>query len=300
MSNTLGAQQARTDVEVALVANRLRHDIISMLAEAGSGHPGGSLSAADIMATLFFANVLSYNPDDPNDPDRDRFILCKGHAAPALYAVLAEIGYIPREELATLRKLGSRLQGHPDCHCAPGIEVSTGSLGQGLSIASGLALAFKQDAAHAGEDAPAKRVYALTGDGELQEGQNWEAFMFAAHRGLDNLCAVIDLNNLQIDGHVTDVCSLGDLCGKLKAFGWHVVEVNGHSIPELRAAFAEAAETTGAPTAVVAHTVKGKGVSFMEDACNWHGNAPSAEQAAQALAELDEAQAALAAACKEA
>ena len=300
MSNTLRAQDARSDDEVALVANRLRHDIIRMLAAAGSGHPGGSLSAADIVATLFFAGVLNYNPADPADPARDRFVLCKGHAAPALYAALAEIGYIPREELLTLRKLGSRLQGHPDCHCAPGIEVSTGSLGQGLSIAAGLALAFKQDAARAGADAREKRVYALTGDGELQEGQNWEAFMFAAHQKLDNLTAVVDLNNLQIDGHVTDVCSLGDLPAKLSAFGWHVVEVNGHSVPHLRAAFAEAEAVKDQPTAIVAHTVKGKGVSFMEDAVGWHGNAPSAEQAQAALAELDEAAAALAAAAKEA
>lgn len=295
MSDTLSAQPVRTDGEVARAANRMRHDIIRMLAAAGSGHPGGSLSATDIVATLFFGNVMTYNPADAADPARDRFILCKGHAAPALYAALAEVGYVPREELLTLRKLGSRFQGHPDCHCAPGIEVCTGSLGQGLSIASGLALAFKQDAARQGDGAREKRVYALTGDGELQEGQNWEAFMFAAHRGLDNLTAVIDLNNLQIDGHVTDVCSLGDLPAKLKAFGWNVLEVNGHSIPELRSAFAAAQAFKGAPTAIVAHTVKGKGVSFMEDAVGWHGNAPSAEQAAQALAELDEAAAALAA-----
>ncbi len=298
MSGTL-AQPLRPDGEIALVANRMRHDIIRMLAAAGSGHPGGSLSATDIVATLFFGGVMNYNPDDPSDPDRDRFVLCKGHAAPALYAALAEIGYVPREELLTLRKLGSRFQGHPDCHCAPGIEVSTGSLGQGLSIASGLALAFKLDAAGNGS-AREKRVYALTGDGELQEGQNWEAAMFAAHRNLDNLTAVVDLNNLQIDGHVTDVCSLRDLAAKFEAFGWHTVAACGHDVAELRAAFAEAEATKGQPTVIIAQTVKGKGVSFMEDQCSWHGNAPSAEQAETALAELDQAEAALVAALKEA
>lgn len=289
---------ARPDDEIALIANHMRHDEVAMLAAAGSGHPGGSLSATDILATLFFSGVLGYDAADPQNPARDRFILSKGHAAPALYAVLAQVGYIPRDELTTLRQLGSRLQGHPDSHCCPGVEVCTGSLGQGLSIACGIALGFRLDAARDHE--AMKRVFVLTGDGELQEGENWESAMFAAHRGLDNLVAIVDSNNLQIDGHVTDVCGVEPIGAKFEAFGWHVLSADGHSIPALRAAFEEAVAYKGKPVAIVCSTVKGKGVSFMEDQANWHGVAPSAEQAAAALAEIDAAGEALAAAREEA
>ncbi len=290
---------ARSDAEIALIANRMRRDEIEMLAAAGSGHPGGSLSATDIMATLFFSGVLGYDPADPENPARDRFVLSKGHAAPALYAALAQIGYIPREELVTLRKLGSRLQGHPDCHLCPGVEVCSGSLGQGLSIGCGMAMGLALDAARDGSDP--QRVFVLTGDGELQEGENWEAAMFAGHRGIDNLVAIIDSNDLQIDGHVSDVCAVQPIDAKFRAFGWNVIVLeNGHDIPAIRAALAEAVATTGAPTALICPTIKGKGVSFMEDQANWHGVAPNAEEAAKALAEIDAAAEALAAVAKEA
>ena len=298
MSETFCAQRAHSDAEIALIANHIRHDIISMLEASGSGHPGGSLSSADIMATLYFSGLMSYDPENPDAPERDRFILCKGHAAPVLYATLAQVGYIPREELKTLRQLGSRLQGHPDSNECPGVEVCTGSLGQGLSIASGIALGFQLDAKAAGTDP--KHVFALTGDGELQEGQNWEAIMFAAHKGLSNLTAFVDWNNLQIDGFVDDVCSLGDLPAKFESFGWHVQVVDGHSVPEVRAAVEAALANVEAPSVIICKTVKGKGVSFMENQAKWHGNAPSAEQAAQALEEIDKVGAELAAAVKEA
>ena len=288
---------ARTDGEIALVANRMRRDIITMLEAAGTGHPGGSLSAADIIATLFFSGVMGYDPADPENPERDRFILSKGHIAPALYAVLSQVGYLPAEELLTLRKLGSRLQGHPDSNICPGVEVCTGSLGQGLSIAAGTALGFKLDAA---AGAPERRVFALTGDGELQEGQNWEAVMFAGNRGLDNLVAIVDNNNLQIDGHVSDVNDIQPLADKFRAFKWHVVECDGHNVASVRAALEAAVAHAGSPVAVIAKTVKGKGVSFMEDQASWHGNAPSAEQAKVALAEIDAVGEQLAAAVKEA
>ncbi len=273
------------------MATQLRRDIVTMLAEAGSGHPGGSLSAADVVATLYFGGVLRHDPAHPADPTRDRFILSKGHAAPVLYAALAEAGYFPKEWLATLRKLGSHLQGHPDMHKCPGVEVSTGSLGQGLSIASGLALGLAQDAQAAG--VAAQDVYVLMGDGELQEGSVWEAAMFAAHRGLANLVAIVDNNNLQIDGHVSDVCSLGDVCAKFAAFGWHVVEVeDGNDVEECHEALRFAQAWKEGPCVVVLHTVKGKGVSFMEDQAGWHGKAPNAEELAQALADIDAAAAA--------
>jgi transketolase len=273
---------------VRAVAKEMRKDIVTMLAEAGSGHPGGSLSAADVVATLYFGGVLRHDPEHPNDPARDRFILSKGHAAPVLYAALAEAGYFPKEWLGTLRKLGSHLQGHPDMHKCPGVEVSTGSLGQGLSIASGLALGLSQDAARAGVEP--QRVFVLMGDGELQEGQVWEAAMFAAHRKLANLVAVVDNNNLQIDGHVCDVCDLVDVGAKFAAFGWHVVEVeDGHDVEAIHAALEFAAAWQEGPVAVVLHTVKGKGVSFMEDQAGWHGKAPNAEQLARALAEIEAA-----------
>lgn len=263
-------------------ATNMRVNIIKMLHEAGSGHPGGSLSAADIVATLYFGGVMNVNPDDPSDPSRDRFILCKGHAAPVLYAALAELGYIPEEELLTLRKLHSRLQGHPDSKKLPGVEACTGSLGQGLSIAAGLALGLRLNA---GGAAP-QRVYALMGDGEIEEGQVWEAAMFAAHYGLDNLVAIVDNNNLQIDGDVREVVGLRAIPEKFRAFGWEVLEVDGHDVEALLEAFATAQGVSGKPVCIVASTVKGKGVSFMENQAGWHGKAPNDEQTQQAIAEL--------------
>ena len=261
-------------------ANEMRVDIVRMIAEAGSGHPGGSLSCADILCALYFGGVLEHDPELPDWEERDRFILAKGHAAPALYAVLAEAGYFPREELLTLRKLGTRLQGHPDSNQLPGVEVSTGSLGQGLSIAAGAAAGLELDG-------KPQAVFALLGDGECQEGQVWEAAMFAAHRGLDNLVAIVDRNGLQIDGCTTDVCDPGDMRAKFEAFGWDVHEVDGHDIPVLVKTLAAAkADRSGRPHAVIARTVKGKGVSFMENQAGWHGKAPNGEQTKEALVEL--------------
>lgn len=263
----------------------MRVNIIKMLAEAGSGHPGGSLSAADIVAALYFGGYLAYDENDPDDPERDRFILSKGHAAPVLYAVLAEIGYIPEEELMTLRKLHSRLQGHPDSKKLPGVEVSTGSLGQGLSIAAGLALGLRLDAQAAG--AQPHKVFTLLGDGEIEEGQVWEAALFAAHYKLDNLVAIVDNNNLQIDGDVRDVAGLDAIAAKFQAFGWQTMEVDGNDVNAVLVALQAATLIKDVPVAIVAHTVKGKGVSFMENQAGWHGKAPNAEQAAQAIAELE-------------
>ena len=261
-------------------ANEMRSDIVSMIAEAGSGHPGGSLSSADILTALYFGGVLEHDPARPDWDERDRFILAKGHAAPALYAVLAQAGYFPREELLTLRKRGTRLRGHPDSNVGPGVEVSTGSLGQGLSVAAGIAAGLKRDG-------KTQSVFALLGDGEGQEGQVWEAAMFAAHRGLDNLVAIVDRNCLQMDGNTADVCDPGDLAAKFSAFGWTAVEVDGHDIPALVEALAAAkADRAAKPHALIARTVKGKGVSFMENQAGWHGKAPNAEQTEAALAEL--------------
>ncbi len=259
-------------------ARVIRSDIIRMVAEAGSGHPGGSLSAAEIVTVLYF-HVMRIRPDEPDWPDRDRFVLSKGHAAPLLYAVLAERGYFPAEELITLRKLGSRLQGHPAFGKLPGIEASTGSLGQGLSISLGIALAGKIDHRD-------YRVYALLGDGENEEGQVWEAAMAAAHYRVDNLTAILDYNGLQIDGPVADVLSPLPLPEKWRSFGWEVREVDGHSFEELLAAFEWAKGVHDRPSMIIAKTVKGKGVSFMENAVDWHGKAPDREQAEKALAEL--------------
>ena len=265
---------------LAIKANEIRIDIVSMIAEAGSGHPGGSLSCADILTALYFGDVMKHDPADPKMEGRDRFFLAKGHAAPALYATLAHAGYFPREELSTLRKLGSRLQGHPDSSLVPGVEVSTGSLGQGLSIAAGCACGLRLS----GDDA---RVFAVLGDGECEEGQVWEAAMFAAHEKLGNLIAIIDNNGLQIDGRICDVCNPGDLGAKFAAFGWDVVEVDGHDVESLVETLSALKAAGGEkPHAVVAHTVKGKGVSFMEDQAGWHGKAPNAEQLEIALAEL--------------
>ncbi len=268
--------RARVEAKAAT----MRIDIVEMIAEAGSGHPGGSLSSADIVATLYFGDVLRHDPANPLWPERDRFVLSKGHAAPVLYAALAEAGYFGRDHLATLRKLGSMLQGHPDCKKTPGVEVSTGSLGQGLSIASGLAAGMGIEAA---DD---RTVFCLMGDGELQEGQVWEAAMFAAHHGLENLVAIVDENGLQIDGACTEVMCLGGIAQKFSAFGWRTFECDGHDVEQLREAIVAAREHRGGPAVVVARTVKGKGVSFMEDDAGWHGKAPSATERAGAVAEL--------------
>lgn len=267
--------------ELEVTANEIRKDIVRMIAEAGSGHPGGSLSCVDILTALYFGGVLEHDPRKPDFEGRDYFILAKGHAAPALYAVLARAGYFPREELATLRKLGSRLQGHPDCSLVPGVEVSTGSLGQGLSIAAGIAAGLRLDNR-------SNAVFAVLGDGECEEGQVWEAAMFAAHRKLDALVAIVDHNGLQIDGRIADVCSPEDLGRKFEAFGWDVARVDGHDIAALAEALCAAKSTRQSrPHAIIAETVKGKGVSFMEDQAGWHGKAPSAEQLEQALSDLD-------------
>ena len=273
-----GQARAASAHEVRLIANDLRHDIIRMLEASESGHPGGSLSSADIMAELWFGGEMGYDPSDPTWEGRDRFVLSKGHVAPVLYAVFRRLGWLEDADIMSLRRLGSRCQGHPDNKVCPGVEVCAGSLGQGLSVASGLAL---------GLGGTGRRVYVLCGDGEMQEGSNWEALMFAAHRRLDNLTMLLDLNNLQIDGHVTDVCSLGDIEAKLAAFGWNVQVIDGHDVRAVRLALAKAKDVKGQPQAIVCTTVKGKGVSFMEDKAAWHGTAPSHEQAVQALAELD-------------
>lgn len=269
--------------DLEIKALDMRADIVSMIAEAGSGHPGGSLSCTDILCALYLGGVLDIHPDEPDAFHRDRFILSKGHAAPALYAALAHAGFFPREELMTLRKFGSRLQGHPDMRLVPGVDASTGSLGQGLSIACGIACGLVLD----GSD---DSVFALLGDGECQEGQVWEAAMYAAHKGLDNLIAIIDHNGLQIDGRVSDVCSLESLSDKLRAFGWDVSEVDGHDVAALIDALSSAkARHEGMPKAIIAKTVKGRGVSFMEDVAGWHGKATNADETASALAEIEAA-----------
>ena len=266
--------------DIELRAARMRLDIVEMIAEAGSGHPGGSLSAADIVATLFFG-VMRHDPRWFEWPDRDRFVLSKGHAAPVLYAALAESGYFGRDHLKTLRKLGSILQGHPDSLKTPGVEVSTGSLGQGLAIANGIALGLRLNGNPA-------RIFCLLGDGELQEGEVWEAAMFAPHHKLDAVVASVDHNGLQIDGACSEVMCLGGVAEKLAAFGWEVRETDGHDIEGLLDVFTEPPARPGVPVAVIAYTVKGKGVSFMEGDAGWHGKAPSAEQTVTALAELTE------------
>lgn len=269
-----------TTIELKRVANTLRQDIIAMLVTSKSGHPGGSLSAAEIVSTLFFQE-MRINPDDPRWADRDRFVLSKGHAAPVLYAALAEKGFFPKEELQGLRQIDHMLQGHPDMKKTPGVDMSTGSLGQGLSAANGMALAGKLD----GKD---YRVFVLLGDGEVAEGQIWEAAMAAAHYKLDNVTAVLDLNGLQIDGPTDSVMCTSPLAEKWRSFGWQVFEVDGHDVDALLAAFAKAKRVKDRPSIILAKTVKGKGVSFMENQAGWHGNAPSVEQGEQALKELRE------------
>ena len=260
------------------IAKILRRHVITMTAKAGSGHPGGCLSAADIVTALFF-KVLRHRPHDPHWVDRDRFILSKGHSAPLLYAALAESGYFPVEELSTLRKLDSRLQGHTDRNFTPGVEMSAGSLGQGLSFGIGTALAARLDSRD-------YRVYVLLGDGECDEGQVWEAAMAAAHFKVDNLVAIIDHNEQQIDGWNREIMNLEPLGGKWHSFGWNVIEVDGHNIDQIIAALEEAKLVKGKPTVIIAHTIKGKGVSFMENNLEFHGRAPTPEEAERALQEL--------------
>ena len=266
--------------EIQNIANRMRLDVIEMTTAAGSGHPGGSLSAADVMAALYF-RVMNVDPADPWKDDRDRFILSKGHAAPILYAALAERGFFPVSELKTLRKLGSPLQGHPGYRDLPGIEASTGSLGQGLSVACGMALAARLDGR------PYK-VYCLLGDGELQEGQNWEAAMFARQYGLSNLIAMVDQNKLQICGRTDDVMCVEPLPEKWKAFGWNVEIVDGHNIRQILDALAKAGRSKKNPTVIILKTVKGKGVSFMENNAGFHGRSCTPEEYEKAVAELKE------------
>lgn len=264
--------------ELQVTANEIRQDIVKMVHAAASGHPGGSLSAADILAALYF-NEMNIDPANPKMPGRDRFVLSKGHAAPVLYAALARRGYFLVEELLSLRKINSRLQGHPDMKNIPGVEMSTGSLGQGISAAVGMALSSKMD-----QDG--SRVYALLGDGELNEGIVWEAAMSAAHYKLGNLTAIIDFNGLQIDGKNDDVMAVKPVDQKFASFGWNVILADGHNIEALLEAFTAAKAVTDKPTVIIASTVKGKGVSFMEDQVGWHGKAPSDEELAAALKEL--------------
>jgi len=258
------------------ISKELRVDILAMLVKSQSGHPGGSLSVIDILTTIYFEiGKINSNPDWE---ERDRVVLSKGHASPALFSVFAKLGYIKKEELMTFRQLGSRLQGHPDKKC-PGVEVATGSLGHGLAMANGIALGLKLD------NKP-NRVFAVMGDGEIQEGEIWEGAMAASHYKLDNLVAVIDHNGLQIDGNVKDVMNVDSVEEKFKAFGWYVISVDGHNFEQLINAFKEAEEIKGRPTAIVAHTVKGKGVSFMENLASWHGKAPSLDEFKTALKDL--------------
>ena len=264
--------------ELKKTANSIRKGILAGVHAAKAGHPGGSLSATDIFTYLYFEE-MNIDPKNPKMEDRDRFVLSKGHNAPALYSTLANRGYFPVEDLTTLRKLGSYLQGHPCMQHVPGVDMSSGSLGQGISAAVGMALASKLDN-------KTNRVYTLLGDGEIQEGQVWEAAMFAGHRKLDNLVVIVDNNGLQIDGPVDEVCSPYPIDKKFEAFNFHVINVDAHDFDALRAAFKEAKETKGMPTAIIAHSTKGKGVSFMEGSVDWHGKAPNDEQFEIAMADL--------------
>jgi len=270
--------QTKNVEELAKICRTTRREIVEMITAAKSGHPGGSLSAVEILVTLFF-DALRHDPSNPHWPDRDRFILSKGHAAPVYYSVLAQAGYTPADQLNTLRRLGSIYQGHPDVRFIPAIEASTGSLGQGLSIGLGMALAKKLD------NSPS-RTYVVLGDGEIQEGQVWEAAMFASFHKVDNIVTIVDYNHIQLDGFVKDILDLEPLTDKWKSFGWHVIDVDGHSIPALQAAWDEAKATKGQPTCVIAHTVKGKGVSFMENNPKFHGTAPTQEELEKSLQEI--------------
>ena len=268
-----------TNQELQKKANEVRKGIVTSVHSAKAGHPGGSLSAADIFTYLYFEE-MNINPEEPKMEDRDRFVLSKGHTAPGLYSALANRGYFPVEDLKTLRKIGSYLQGHPDMKHIPGVDMSSGSLGQGISAAVGMALSAKMREKDF-------RVYTLLGDGEIQEGQVWEAVMFAGHRKLDNLVVIVDNNGLQIDGKIDDVCSPYPIDEKFAAFNFHVIHADAHDFDDLRKAFQEARETKGMPTAIVAHSLKGKGVSFMEGQAAWHGTAPNDEQYAVAMADLE-------------
>ena len=268
-------------LELMKTANEVRKGIVTAVHSAKSGHPGGSLSAADIYTYLYFEE-MNIDPKDPKKADRDRFVLSKGHTAPGYYSTLAHRGFFPVEDLTTLRKVGSYLQGHPDMKHIPGVDMSSGSLGQGISAAVGMAISAKLS----DDD---YRVYTLLGDGEIQEGQVWEASMLAGHRKLDNLVVIVDNNNLQIDGKITDVNSPYPIDKKFEAFNFHVINIDGNDFDQIEAAFKEARETKGRPTAIIAKTIKGKGVSFMEDQAGWHGKAPNDEQYAQAMEELEKA-----------
>ena len=269
-------------LELQKIANEVRKDSVTAVHAAKAGHPGGSLSAADIFTYLYFEE-MNVDPKNPKDPDRDRFVLSKGHTAPGLYAALAEKGYFPKEDLLTLRHLGSYLQGHPDMKHIPGVDMSSGSLGQGISAAVGMAIAGKLDN-------KSYRVYTLLGDGEIQEGQVWEASMLAAHRHLDNLVVIVDNNGLQIDGRIEDVNSPYPIDKKFEAFNFHVINVaDGNDMDQLKAAFDEAKATKGMPTAIIMKTVKGKGVSFMENQAGWHGKAPNDEEYKIAMEDLEKA-----------
>jgi transketolase len=265
--------------ELREMAKRLRRHVITMIATAGSGHPGGSLSAADIITALYF-KVLRHDPKDPQWPERDRFVLSKGHAAPILYAALAETGYFPVEELETLRKMDSRLQGHTDRTLTPGVEMSAGSLGMGLSFAIGIALAARLDS-------KTYRTYALLSDGECQEGQTWEAALAAAQFKLDNLTATVDCNGIQLSGRTCDIMALEPLIQKWQAFGWHVIDIDGHDFDQILGALREAEKTKGRATVITARTIKGKGVSFMENNVAFHGKAPTPDETERALKELE-------------
>jgi transketolase len=271
-------QKTSNAAELAAICKRMRREFIEMITAAKSGHPGGSLSATEIVVTLFF-DVMRHDPANPKWKDRDRFILSKGHCCPVLYAVMAECGYCPKDQLMTLRKLGSIYQGHPDVRFLPSLEASTGSLGEGLSLGIGMALAAKLD------HSPS-RSYVVLGDGEIQEGQIWEAAMFGGFHKVDNLVAIVDYNRIQLDGFVKDIMDLEPLVDKWRSFDWHVIELNGHDIAALQRAFAEAETVKGKPTVLIAHTIKGKGVSFMENNPKFHGQAPTPEECVRALAEL--------------
>ncbi|MCI9072585.1 MAG: transketolase [Lachnospiraceae bacterium] len=266
------------NLELKKRANDVRKGIVTAVHSAKAGHPGGSLSAADMFTFLYFEE-MNIDPHNPGKEDRDRFVLSKGHTAPGLYSAMANRGYFPVEDLTTLRKLGSYLQGHPCVHI-PGVDMSSGSLGQGISAAVGMALGAKLDARDF-------RVYTMLGDGELEEGQVWEAAMFAGHRNLDNLCVIVDNNNLQIDGPIDQVCSPYPIDKKFEAFNFHVINIDAHDFDQIRSAFKEARETKGMPSCIVMHSLKGKGVSFMENSVDWHGKAPNDEEYAVAMADLD-------------
>lgn len=277
MSSTLLQNKLSTE-ELKNKAKEIRRDIIQMIYDANSGHPGGSLSIADMIAALYF-NVLNHDPARPDWEDRDRFILSKGHACPAMYSAMAKTGYFPHEELKTLRKIDSRIQGHPEVRKLPGVEASTGSLGQGLSIGAGLALGAKMQGKN-------YRSFVMTGDGELDEGQVWEAALFCGNKKIDNLVAIVDSNKQQLDGWIADIAPLEPLDDKWKSFGWEVIEIDGHDMDQILAAFQKAETIKGKPTVIIANTIKGKGVSFMENNLDFHGAAPTKEQYEKAMEEL--------------